>query len=82
MKDYIKIFTLSRTKPILTKSTLKGIEEKLPNKGFMRVHKSFIVNLDKIQSIRNHQITIGNHEIPVSESNMEQLLKEIGYSKQ
>lgn len=81
MKDYIKIFTLSRTKPILTKFTLKGIEDKLPNKGFMRVHKSFIVNLDKIQSIRNHQITIGSHEIPVSESHMEQLLKEIGYSK-
>ncbi len=81
MKDYIKIFTISRTKPILTKFIFKRIEEKLPNKGFMRVHKSFIVNLDKIQSIRNHQITIGNHEIPVSEPNMEQLLKEIGYSK-
>ncbi|MEZ5040534.1 MAG: LytTR family DNA-binding domain-containing protein [Saprospiraceae bacterium] len=81
MKDYVKIFISSNAKPILTKSTLKAIEEKLPNKGFMRVHKSFIVNLEKIRSIRNHQITIEKYEIPVSESNMDTLLKQIGYSK-
>ena len=81
MKDYIKIYTVDKKKPILTKFTLKGIEEKLPHKGFMRVHKSFIVNLDKIESIRNHQITIAQFEIPVSESNMEQLLNRIGYAK-
>lgn len=81
MKDYVKIFISSNAKPILTKSTLKAIEEKLPDKGFMRVHKSFIVNLEKIRSIRNHQITIEKYEIPVSESNMETLLKQIGYSK-
>jgi DNA-binding LytR/AlgR family response regulator len=67
--------------PILTKSTLKGIEEKLPSKKFLRVQKSFIVNLEKIESIRNHRITIGKYEIPVSDSNMENLLEAINYNK-
>ena len=75
MKDYVKIFLNSAPKPVLTKSSLKGIEEKLPAKGFMRVHKSYIVALDKIESIRNNQISIGRHEIPVSESNRDELLR-------
>ncbi len=81
MKDYVKIFTTNAKRPILTKSTLKGIEEKLPEKRFMRVHKSFIINVEKLASIRNHQITIGDHEIPVSESNMEELLRLLNYQK-
>jgi two-component system LytT family response regulator len=81
LKDYIKIFLTTQTRPVLTKSTLKGIEEKLSPKTFMRVHKSFIVNCDKIESIRNHRIKIGNHDIPISESNLEELLKMLNYSK-
>lgn len=79
MKDYVKIFLTSATKPVITKSTLKGIEEKLPAQQFMRVHKSFIVCLDKIESIRSHQIHIDRHEIPVSESNMEELLRRLNH---
>ena len=81
MKDYVKIFLTTAKRPVLTKSTLKGIEEKLPQDGFMRVHKSFIVNVGKIDSIRSQQITIGEHEIPVSGSNVEELLKALRYSK-
>ncbi len=81
MKDYVKIFLESAAKPILTKSTLKGIEEKLPARRFLRVHKSYIVHLDKIESIRSHQISIGKYEIPVSESNMEQLLRQLNYER-
>ena len=66
---------------VLTKSTLKGIEEKLPLQGFLRVHKSFIVNLAKVESIRSHQIKIGDFEIPVSEGNMEDLLKSLNHSR-
>lgn len=77
MKDYVKIFTATAKKPILTKATLKSMEEKLENKGFARVHKSYIVNIHKIESIRGHQVFINDHEIPVSESNLEDLLKEI-----
>ena len=81
MKDYVKIFLENTRKPILTKSTLKAIEEKLPSKNFMRVHKSYIVNLDRIESIRSHQLFIGQHEIPVSEANMEELLRQLGHEK-
>jgi two-component system, LytTR family, response regulator len=81
LKDYIKIYVNNAVHPILTKSTLKGIEGKLPSKSFLRVQKSFIVNLDKIESIRNHRITIGKFEIPVSDTNMENLLQAINYNK-
>lgn len=81
MKDYVKIYLDSVEKPIITKATLKSIEEKLPENGFMRVHKSFIVHLEKIEAIRNHRLKIQNSEIPVSESNLEDLLKRLKYSK-
>ena len=81
MKDYVKIFLETCKKPILTKSTLKGIEEKLPPEGFLRVHKSFIVHLEKIQSIRNREIKIGDNEIPVGESNLEDLLQRLGHTR-
>ena len=81
MKDYVKIYLSNLRKPVLTKSTLKGIEEKLPDQGFLRVHKSYIVNVNKIESIRRNQIKIGDHEIPVGESNLEELMKALNYSK-
>ncbi|TAE59441.1 MAG: DNA-binding response regulator [Bacteroidetes bacterium] len=81
MKDYIKIYLSTSKKPIITKSTLKGIEEKLPPGAFMRVHKSFIVRLDKIESIRSQYISIGTYEVPVSESNTEELLRLLKYTR-
>jgi DNA-binding LytR/AlgR family response regulator len=81
MKDYVKIFLETSKKPVLTKSTLKGIEEKLPAEGFLRVHKSFIVHLNKVQSIRNREIKIGDCEIPVGESNLEELLRLLHHTR-
>lgn len=81
LKDYIKIHLENVTRPILTKATLKSMEERLPSQQFRRVQKSFIVNLDKIESIRNHRISIGKFEIPVSESYMDELLQAIQYTK-
>ena len=75
MKDYVKIYLSGTNRPILTKSTLKGIEEKLPQQHFMRVHKSFIVNLSRIESIRNREIRIEQWEIPVGEGNVEELMR-------
>lgn len=75
MKDYVKIYLQTAKKPVLTKSTLKAMEEKLPAQGFFRVHKSYIVRLDKIESLRNKEIRIGEHEIPVGEGNWEELLR-------
>lgn len=81
MKDYVKIFLTTAKKPILTKSTLKGIEEKLPSRKFMRVHKSFIVNLNKIESIRSQNISIGEHHIPVSSVHLEGLMQALNRIK-
>jgi DNA-binding LytR/AlgR family response regulator len=78
LKDYIKIHLNSSTKPIVTRMTMKSIEEKLPSSQFFRVHKSFIISLDKIESIRNLKIKIGNAQVPVSESYSEEFFKLIG----
>jgi DNA-binding LytR/AlgR family response regulator len=78
LKDYVKIHLNSSNKPIVTRMTMKSVEEKLPSTEFFRVHKSFIVSLDKIESIRNLKIKIGNAQIPVSESYSEEFFKLIG----
>jgi len=65
LKDYIKMYCGGR--PILTKSTLKNIEEKLPDQRFCRIHKSFIVSFEKIERIENNRIVIGEHRIPVGD---------------
>ncbi len=65
LKDYIKLYCGG--KPILTKSTLKNIEEKLPEERFCRVHKSYIVALEKIERIENNRIIIGESWIPVGD---------------
>jgi DNA-binding LytR/AlgR family response regulator len=65
LKDYVKIHT--RGKMILTKTTMKNIEEKLPADQFVRVHKSFIVAFEKIESIENNRIRIGEIRIPVGD---------------
>lgn len=78
LKDYVKINLISSNKPVVTRMTMKAIEEKLPASEFFRVHKSFIVSLDKIESIRNLKIKIGVAQIPISESYSEEFFKLIG----
>ncbi|MBK7712626.1 MAG: response regulator transcription factor [Bacteroidales bacterium] len=66
-KDYAKIVTQSSSKPVLSLTTLKLLESKLPSGRFMRVHRSFIVNLDRIDTIEKGRIVFGKTYIPVSE---------------
>lgn len=51
MKDYVCVYIAGRKEPLVTHSTMRGMEELLPSPRFMRVHKSYIVNVDKIESI-------------------------------
>jgi DNA-binding LytR/AlgR family response regulator len=67
LKDYIKVYLSNEPKPILSLSTLKAVESKLPENQFMRVHRSFIVNLNKIQTIDRSRIVYGETYIPVSD---------------
>ena len=69
MKDYVLIHLESETEPIVTHMTMKAIEEKLPSDMFMRVHRSYIVALDKITAIDScEEILIDRTSVPVSDS--------------
>lgn len=68
LKDYIKIFLTSSTRPVITRMSLKTMEEKLPARQFIRTHKSYIVAIPKVTSIKRDFVHIGDIEIPVSES--------------
>jgi two-component system response regulator LytT len=67
LKDYVKVFTQHTPKPLLSLTSLKLLESKLPEKKFMRVHRSFIVNLEKIDTIERSRIVFGKKYIPVSD---------------
>jgi DNA-binding LytR/AlgR family response regulator len=67
LKDYIKVYTTSEDKPILSLNSMKSLEQKLPEEKFMRVHRSFIVNLDRIDTIERSRIIFGKTYIPVSD---------------
>jgi DNA-binding LytR/AlgR family response regulator len=68
LKDYIKIFRQDIDKPVMSLMSMKVIEEKLPEETFMRVHRSFIVNLNKIQTVERSRIIFGETCIPVSDN--------------
>lgn len=67
MKDYVKVHIQNSSKPVLSITSLKLLESKLPDDIFMRVHRSFIVNLEKIDTIERSRIIFGKDYIPVSE---------------
>lgn len=66
LKDYVKLYTESVDKPYVFLATLKSLEEKLPKNRFMRIHRSFIVSLDKIKTIERDRIIFGKERIPIS----------------
>lgn len=81
LKDYIKIHLRTQKFPVVCRMTMKLIAEKLPADSFLRIHKSFIVSLKKIESIRNQKVKIGENHIPLSDSYSEQFYQTIGYQK-
>jgi two-component system, LytTR family, response regulator len=68
LKDYVKIYLKDQVKPILSLMSLKTLEEKLPANQFMRVHRSFIVNLKQISKIERNRIVFGSVYIPIADS--------------
>ncbi len=75
LKDYISIHT--STEKLITLMTLKALEALLPERQFIRVHKSYIIALNKIDSIERNRIFIGEAVIPVGETYREIFLKRI-----
>ncbi|HET6768826.1 MAG TPA: LytTR family DNA-binding domain-containing protein [Chitinophagaceae bacterium] len=62
-KDYVKVFTTAAT--IITRQTISSVEAMLSENKFFRIHRSFIVSLDKIKSFSNENVEIGNKELPI-----------------
>lgn len=68
LKDYIKIYEEDVAKPILSLMSMKSMEDLLPSSHFMRVHRSYIVQKDKIRIIDRGRIVFGKNYIPISDS--------------
>jgi len=81
LKDYVKIFLDGERRPVLTKVTMKSLEAKVIPHLFMRVHKSFIVNIRRIESVKQQRIKIGTFDIPVSDSHASDLMEKLNLTR-
>ncbi len=77
LKDYLKIH-LGDTKPLIIRMSLKAIEEKLPPGKFFRIHKSYIISVKHITTIRKNSVFLGELELPLSDLYKDDLMREIG----
>jgi DNA-binding LytR/AlgR family response regulator len=77
LKDYLKIH-LGETKPLIIRMSMKAIEEKLPPGKFFRIHKSYIIALSQITTIRRNSVYLGELELPLSDLYKEDLMHKIG----
>ncbi len=78
LEDYIKIH-ISNSKPILTLMTMKAFIEKLPGTKFLRIHRSYIISLNRIVSVLNKKVLLkSGQELPVSDTYIADLNKVIG----
>jgi DNA-binding LytR/AlgR family response regulator len=75
MLNYVMLYTTS--KKMMVYVTIKALEEQLPSDIFIKVHKSFIVNINKIKSIEGNILDIGNEKITISQSLREKVIAEI-----
>jgi len=75
MLNYVMLYTSS--KKMMVYVTIKSLEEQLPSDVFIKVHKSFIVNINKIKSIEGNILDMGNEKITISQSLREKVMTEI-----
>lgn len=73
--DYVKVYV--DDKCLLTHKTLSSMEEELPKSRFLRVHRSFIVQLSKIQSLSGNTLYLGNGKVPVGRSYKKRLIEQL-----
>jgi len=64
LKDYVKVITATKT--IITKQSISALEEMLPKENFLRIHRSYIVSLNKIESFTSELVGIAKQELPIS----------------
>jgi two-component system, LytTR family, response regulator len=78
LRDYIKIHLLSSPKPIMTRMSIKAIEEQLTGFPFIRIHKSYLVSVPSITSVRKNSVFIQTMELPIGENYRESFFNAIG----
>lgn len=73
-KDYVKVHLANKPVPLLSLTSLKNLEELLPPRRFIRIHRSFIISLDHIQSITKNTVNMGTTTLTVSDNYKENFL--------
>lgn len=73
LKDYVKFYLESSEQPVLSLMNMKNLEEMLPRDRFMRVHRSFIINVARISAIDRSRIILGDASIPIGDKYRETL---------
>lgn len=80
LKDYVKIYIDGIPKPVLTLSTLKQMEARLTSRSFMRIHRSYIVNVKMITGVERNSVVVAGERIPVGDGykqNLQSLLDKL-----
>ena len=76
--DYVFIYEIHKRKKHMVYSTMKSMEQKLPH-NFIRIHRSFIINTEKITSIADKKVVLDGHTVPVGASYKKQFLQKLHY---
>lgn len=79
MKDYLRIWT--NKEKVMTLLSFKKLKDALPSKGFIRIHKSYLISIDKIESIERNRVLIAGERLPVGESYKREFFKTINERK-
>lgn len=74
LKDYTQVYTSRKSKPIITLQNLKTFSERLPARNFVRIHRSYIVSLNHIESITKKEVEIADKILPIGNSYRNNLL--------
>lgn len=77
LKDYLRLYIEGEHMPILTLLSMKTIEENLPKPRFMRIHRSYIVQMNKVQAVTKTSLTIQNTTLPISEGYRDEILAQV-----
>lgn len=75
LKDYVKIYLEGEVQPVVSLMSMKSLEDLLPASDFIRVHRSYIVRMDKIKIVERNRIVFGKEYIPVSDSYKDRFLE-------
>ena len=78
LKDYVKIFVEDEPRPVLSLMSMKTMEDMLPANRFIRVHRSFIVQPEKIKVIERNRIVYGKEYIPISDNYKQKFMEFLG----